>query len=75
MGGCLVTNIQAVPFTLAMQILRKAVQFLLASGSSKVRRANLIEHTFPIDAAPELPPKGCTCIPWCRCVVIAMPNE
>ncbi len=32
----------------------------------------LIERTFSIDAAPELPPQGCTCIPWCRCLHIAI---
>jgi hypothetical protein len=26
---------------------------------------------FPIEDAPILPPSGCTCVPWCRCVEIA----
>lgn len=34
-----------MPLTLAMQILRKAVQFLLAPGSSKLRRANIVRRS------------------------------
>jgi hypothetical protein len=26
---------------------------------------------WPIDAAPSIPPLGCTCKPWCRCIYIA----
>lgn len=25
----------------------------------------------PIAEAPSLPPAACTCVPWCRCVMIA----
>ena len=27
--------------------------------------------TYPIDDAPTLPPPDCTCVPWCRSLVIA----
>ena len=33
---------------------------------------NVIDHTFQIDPAPELPPEGCNCTPWCRCIIIAL---
>jgi hypothetical protein len=26
---------------------------------------------FPLESTPVLPPPECTCIPWCRCVVVA----
>jgi hypothetical protein len=29
----------------------------------------LAGQVFPIEHAPELPPAGCRCIPWCRCVI------
>ena len=32
----------------------------------------LIDCTYPIDAAPELPPKDCACTPWCGCLHIAI---
>ena len=32
----------------------------------------LIDCAYPIDAAPELPPEGCMCFPWCGCLHIAI---
>jgi len=32
--------------------------------------AELDGRTFPIDEAPSLPPPGCTCLPWCRSVIV-----
>ena len=31
----------------------------------------LQRKTYPIDESPSLPPSGCTCVPWCRCTVLA----
>lgn len=31
-----------------------------------------IERVMPLDEFAGTPPPGCTCIPWCRCVVIAV---
>ena len=36
---------------------------------------DLAGRTYPIDAAPTLPAKGCTCVPWCRCIIIAKCDE
>lgn len=27
------------------------------------------EKAYPIDEASTLPPKDCTCVPWCRSIV------
>jgi hypothetical protein len=35
----------------------------------------LIDRTFPIDAAPELPPEGCNCTPWCGSLIIALADD
>jgi hypothetical protein len=32
---------------------------------------SLCKETYPIDNVPMLPPEGCTCIPWCRLIVVA----
>jgi hypothetical protein len=31
----------------------------------------LQEKVFAVKETPVLPPEGCTCVPWCRCIVIA----
>jgi len=31
----------------------------------------LQRNVFSIDAVPELPPAACSCVPWCRLVVVA----
>ena len=35
----------------------------------------LTGRTYPIAAVPTLPPDGCTCVPWCRCIITAAPDE
>ena len=32
----------------------------------------LADRTFEVQECPELPPKNCTCIPWCRLLEIAV---
>ena len=27
---------------------------------------------YPINSVPSLPPPDCSCVPWCRCVIIAV---
>ena len=34
--------------------------------------AGLQKRVFGIDEVPVLPPAGCTCVPWCRCIEIAV---
>lgn len=29
-----------------------------------------VAGVYPISSAPELPPFGCTCMPWCRCLIV-----
>lgn len=33
----------------------------------------LTGKSFSLAEAPALPPPGCSCVPWCRCVLIASP--
>lgn len=35
----------------------------------------LTGRPYPIATVPALPPDGCTCVPWCRCTIIAAPDE
>ena len=35
----------------------------------------LIGRTYPIDAAPELPPEGCNCTPWCGSLILALGDD
>jgi hypothetical protein len=37
--------------------------------------AGLAERFFRAEVAPTLPPEECTCIPWCRCIYIAVCEE
>lgn len=32
--------------------------------------AALLDRSFAIEETPKLPPEKCSCIPWCRCMVI-----
>lgn len=32
-----------------------------------------IHQVYPIDDLPALPPEGCTCVPWCRSVIMMEP--
>ena len=34
-----------------------------------------MNKVFPIDEAPTLPPAECTCVPWCRLILIATPAK
>lgn len=36
---------------------------------------NLVERVYSIDAAPGLPPEGCSCTPWCGCLIIALADD
>ena len=33
---------------------------------------SLAGRRYPIAQAPRLPPLGCSCLPWCRCVTISV---
>lgn len=37
--------------------------------------AALVNEFFLVTEAPIIPPKGCSCIPWCRLMYIAMMEE
>jgi len=47
---------------------------IIGSGldESNCDRCRNLFGTYPIDTVPELPPKGCTCNPWCGCITIAV---
>lgn len=35
----------------------------------------LTGRIYPLASVPTLPPDGCTCVPWCRCSIVAAPDE
>ena len=49
----------------------KKAQVLGADEADCPACKSIQKQIFPIDATPELPPENCTCIPWCRCCLIA----
>jgi hypothetical protein len=42
------------------------------TGEDCIVCRQLTGKTYDIDVAPVLPPDGCTCNPWCRCMFIAV---
>ncbi|MDR2673890.1 MAG: hypothetical protein LBC18_03235 [Opitutaceae bacterium] len=49
---------------------------ILGAGDECPACAALLEKTYTPATVPALPPAGCTCDPWCRCVIIAVdPDE
>jgi hypothetical protein len=49
----------------------KSTKVLGADASDCPACKALQGKTYAIAETPVLPPSGCTCIPWCRCVAIA----
>jgi hypothetical protein len=46
---------------------------ILGSGSDDCRVCTALQkRVYGIDEVPTLPPADCTCVPWCRCVEIAV---
>jgi hypothetical protein len=46
---------------------------ILGSGEEDCPSCAALQlRIYPIDKVPALPPEGCTCVPWCRCVEIAI---
>jgi hypothetical protein len=48
---------------------------ITGSGDDCDACRKLHQRIYSIDAVPELPPSGCTCNPWCGCLIIALPVE
>jgi hypothetical protein len=44
----------------------KKVKILGSNSDDCPACLDLQKNAYPIDEAPTLPPKDCTCIPWCR---------
>jgi len=49
----------------------KKVQILGSGFKDCPACRGLQKKSYPIDEVPALPPTDCTCVPWCRCDVIA----
>ena len=49
------------------------VKILCSGGDDCPMCSALVGKTYSIDEVPTVPPDGCTCIPWCRCIEIAVP--
>lgn len=52
----------------------KRVQVFGSSSPHCLACSRLANKTFPIETPPELPPKGCDCIPWCQLVLAPAPD-
>jgi hypothetical protein len=45
---------------------------VLGSGSGDCPACTALQgKIYPIDSVPTLPPSDCTCVPWCRSILIA----
>jgi hypothetical protein len=49
----------------------KRTQVIGADQSDCAACKALQDRTYPVEDTPVLPPAACTCVPWCRCVVLA----
>jgi len=47
---------------------------IIGSGDEDCPACTALQNKhYPIDRVPELPPSGCTCVPWCRSMAIVVP--
>lgn len=53
----------------------KRVRVLPSGSDDCAVCAALADKIFAINEAPTFPPEGCTCVPWCRSILLAQSPE